>query len=149
MVYTMLWRNMLPIRPGIPGQVSWCTGFFYVRYITRPIFTSHLKDAAKMVNCLALGIEYHYRDSNPHSADQNPRAWVQCSNPLDHDTPVKHLPSSWRKHLLTWEVSPPRRRDLDSSPVNKCCQSNWVISLWHTGCCVPYHCRGGKSWKSE
>ena len=58
MVYKVLWRNMLPIRPGTPGRTpslfDKCTGFFYMRYTTHGTngFTSHPKDEA-MVKCLA------------------------------------------------------------------------------------------------
>ncbi len=59
MVYEVLWRNMLPIKLGTPGRTpslcDKCTGFFYVRYTTHSTysFTSHLKDEAIMVKCLA------------------------------------------------------------------------------------------------
>ena len=49
MVYKVLWRNVLPIKPGTPQQThslfDKCTGFFDVRYITDKTngFTSHPK----------------------------------------------------------------------------------------------------------
>ena len=47
-----------------------CPGFFYVHYTTHGThsFTSHPKDEAIMVKCLAQGHKCHDRDSNPHSA---------------------------------------------------------------------------------
>ena len=46
-----------------------CTGFFYVYYTTHGTysFTSHPKDEAIMVKCLAQGHKCRYRESNPHS----------------------------------------------------------------------------------
>ena len=66
-----------------------CPGFFYVRYTTHRTysFTSHLKDEAIMVKCLAQGHKRRDglgRDSNSHS---NIRTRVQCTRPLGHDTP--------------------------------------------------------------
>ena len=67
-----------------------CTGFFYVHYTTHGTysFTSHTKDEAIMVRCLAQGhkcCDRPGRDSNPHF--DNIRTWVQCTTPLGHDTP--------------------------------------------------------------
>ena len=67
-----------------------CPGFFYVHYTTHGTysFTSHPKDEAIMVKCLAQRHKHHdqtCRDSNPHS--DNTRTWVQCTRPLSHDTP--------------------------------------------------------------
>ncbi len=59
MIYKVLWRNMQPIKPGTPGRTpslfDKCTGFFFVRYTTHGTngFTSHPKDEAIMVKCLA------------------------------------------------------------------------------------------------
>ena len=55
-----------------------CPGFFYVHYTTHGTysFTSHPKDEAIMVKCLAQGHKCHDRDSNPHSA-ANTRTWVR------------------------------------------------------------------------
>ncbi len=64
------------IKPGTLGRTpslyDKCTGFFYVRYTTHGTngFTSHPKDEAIMVKCLAEGQKCPDRDSNPHSADQ-------------------------------------------------------------------------------
>ena len=71
-----------------------CPGFFYVHYTTHGTcsFTSHPKDEAIMVKCLAQGLKQHdqpCRDSNPHS--DNTRTWVQCTRPLGHDTPCMSL----------------------------------------------------------
>ena len=68
-----------------------CPGFFYVHYTTHGTytFTSHPKDEAIMVKCLAQGHKRRDRpgrDSNPHS--DNIRTWVQCTRPLGHDTPM-------------------------------------------------------------
>ena len=55
-------------------------------------FTSHLKDEAIMVKCLAQGTSAatsQARDSNPHS--DNTRTWVQCTRPLGHDTPYHNV----------------------------------------------------------
>ena len=38
-------------------------------------------------SCLTQGHKCHNRDTNPHSAEQNTRAWVQCSYQLNLDTP--------------------------------------------------------------
>ena len=67
-----------------------CPGFFYVHYTTHGTysFTSHPKDEAIMVKCLAQGHKRRDRpgrDPNPHS--DNTRTWVQCTRPLGHDTP--------------------------------------------------------------
>ena len=49
MVYKVLWRNKLPIKPGTPGRTPFlfqkCTGLFYMRYTTHRTseFTSHPK----------------------------------------------------------------------------------------------------------
>ena len=69
-----------------------CPGFFYVHYTTHGTysFTSHPKDEAIIVKCLAQGNKCHDRpgrDSNPHSG--NTRTWVQCTTPLSHDMCVK------------------------------------------------------------
>ena len=66
-----------------------CPGFFYVHYTTHGTysFTSHPKDEAIMVKCLAQGHKRRDqpgRDSNPHSG--NARTWVQCTRPLGHNT---------------------------------------------------------------
>ena len=73
MVYKVPWRNILPIKPGTPGQILCsilCTGLFYVRYTTHGTngFTSHPKDKQWLSvqlakKCLDWG-------SNPHSAEQ-------------------------------------------------------------------------------
>ena len=71
--------------PETPGQAPLlfhdkCPGFFYVHYTTHGTytFTSHPKDEAIMVKCLAQGHKRRDRpgrDSNPHS--DNARTWVQ------------------------------------------------------------------------
>ena len=42
MFYNVLWRKLLTIGPGTPGQTpslfDKCTGFFYMRYITQSTF---------------------------------------------------------------------------------------------------------------
>ena len=68
-----------------------CPGFFYVHYTTHGTysFTSHPKDEAIMVKCLAQGHKRRDRpgrDSNPHSG--NTRTWVQCTRPLGHNNPL-------------------------------------------------------------
>ena len=65
-------------------------GFFYVHYTTHGTysFTSHPKDEAIMVTCLAQRrkrCDRPSRDSNPHS--DNTRTWVQCTRQLGHNTP--------------------------------------------------------------
>ena len=70
-----------------------CPGFFYVHYTTHGTysFTSHPKDEAIMVKCLAQGHKSRDRpgrDSNPHS--DNTRTWVQWTRPLSHDTPCMY-----------------------------------------------------------
>ena len=67
-----------------------CPGFFYVHYTTHGTysFTSHPKDEAIMVKCLAQGHKRRDRpgrDLNPHFG--NTRTWVQCTRPLGHNTP--------------------------------------------------------------
>ena len=69
-----------------------CPGFFYVHYTTHGTysFTSHPKDEAITVKCLAQGHKRRDRPgraSNPHS--DNTRTWVQCARPLGHDTPLQ------------------------------------------------------------
>ena len=60
-------------KPETPGQTpslnDKCPGFFYVHYTTHGtyIFTSHPKDKAIMVKCLAQGHKCRYWESNPHS----------------------------------------------------------------------------------
>ena len=57
--YKVMRRNLPTIRPGTVGRTSSlnekCTGFFNVHYTTHRTysFTSHLKDTAVMVKCLA------------------------------------------------------------------------------------------------
>ena len=68
-----------------------CPGFFYVHYTTPGTysFTSHPKDKAITVKCLAQGHKRRDRpgrDSNPHS--DNTGTWVQCARPLSHDTRI-------------------------------------------------------------
>ena len=66
-------RNLQPTKPETPGETpslnDKCTGFFYVYYTTHGTysFTSHPKDEAIMVKCLAQGHKCRYRESNPHS----------------------------------------------------------------------------------
>ena len=76
-----------------------CTGFFYVHYTTYGTysFTSHPKDKAITVKCLAQGHKHRDqpgRDSNPHSG--NTRTWVQCTRPLGHNTQYKTLFASFQ-----------------------------------------------------
>ena len=72
-VYKVMRRNLQPTKPETPGQTpslnDKCTGFFYVHYTTHGTysFTSHPKDEAIMVKCLAQGHKCRYRESNPHS----------------------------------------------------------------------------------
>ena len=68
-----------------------CPWFLYLHYTTHGTysFTSHPKDEAIMVECLAQG---HKRRDRPgriwtHYSD-NTRTWVQCTWPLGHDTPL-------------------------------------------------------------
>ena len=88
-----------------------CPGFFYVHYITHRTysFTSHPKDEAIMVKCLAQGHKCRDRpgrDSNPHSG--NTRTWVQCTRPLGHDTPQGWLwTCPWLSPLGTMSITPP------------------------------------------
>ena len=69
----MMRCNLQPTKPETPGQTpslnDKCTGFFYVHYTTHGTysFTSHPKDEAIMVKCLAQGHTCHYLESNPHS----------------------------------------------------------------------------------
>ena len=72
-----------------------CPGFFYVHHTTQGTysFTSHPKDEAIMVKCLAQGPKHHDRpgwDSNPYS--DNTRTWVQCARPPGHYTPSAYQP---------------------------------------------------------
>ena len=71
------------------GEPLLCPGFFYAHYTTHGTysFTSHPKDEAIMVKCLAQGRKRRDRpgrDSNSHSG--NTRTWVQCTRPLGHNT---------------------------------------------------------------
>ena len=71
-----------------------CPGFFYAHYTAHGTysFTSHPKDEAIVVKCLAQGHkrrDWPGRDSNPHS--DNTRTWVQCTRPLGHDTPERQI----------------------------------------------------------
>ena len=62
-----------------------CTGFFYVYYTTHGTysFTSHPKDEAIMVKCLAQGHKCRYRESKPTFwFSDNTRTWVRCTRPL-------------------------------------------------------------------
>ena len=60
MVYKVLWRNVLPIKPGTPGRTPFsfheCTGIFNVHYITHKTnsFMSHPKDEASWFKCPCL-----------------------------------------------------------------------------------------------
>ena len=79
-----------------------CPGFFYVHYTTHGTysFTSHPKDEAIMVKCVAQGHKRRDRpgrDSNPHSG--NTRTWVQCTRPLGHNTPHIWM---YRSNLKEW-----------------------------------------------
>ena len=77
-------------------------------------FTSHPKDEAIMVKCLAQGHKCRDRpgrDSNPHSG--NTRTWVQCTRPLGHNTPnwlwrprSKHVCSKCALHKNECSVGP-------------------------------------------
>ena len=78
---------------------------FYVHYTTHRdlqySFTSHPKDEAIMVKCLAQEHKRRDRpgrDSKPHS--DNTRTWVQCTTPLGHDTP-RHTYKNYQKLLLS------------------------------------------------
>ena len=57
-----------------------CSGFFYVHYTTHGTynFTSHPKDEAIMVKCLAQGHKRRGQDSNPHSDNTrtSPMHWT-------------------------------------------------------------------------
>ena len=81
-----------------------CPGFFYVHYTTHGTycFTSHPKDEAIMVKCLAQGHKHRDRlgqDSNSHSG--NTRTWVQCTRPLGHNAPI--LTFIWKLHsCVSW-----------------------------------------------
>ena len=75
-----------------------CPGFFYVPYTTHGTysFTSHPKDEAIMVKCLAQRHKRRDRpgrDSNPHSG--NTRTWVKCTRPLGHNTPLFKIRRQW------------------------------------------------------
>ena len=75
-----------------------CPGFFYVHYTTHGTysFTSHPKDEAIMVKCLAEGHKRRDRpgrDLNSHSG--NTRTWVQCTRPLGHDTLSSYVSFLW------------------------------------------------------
>ena len=108
-----------------------CPGFFYVHYTTHRTysFTSHSKDEAIMVKCLAQG---HKRcdqpgwDSNPHS--DNTRTWVQCttknfnnflsglsrtnwSNPRERDDQVRGLDRSGDRGMKERRYSGRSRQD--------------------------------------
>ena len=79
-----------------------CPGFFYMHYTTHRTysFTSHPKDEAIMVKCLAQGHKRRDRpgqDSNPHSG--NTRTWVQCTRPLWYWNDGHALPHP-RQHTL-------------------------------------------------
>ena len=71
MVYKVLWRNRLPVKPGTQGQTpslfANCTGFFYVRHTIQGTncLTSHPKDKAK-VKCPVEGHRWHDNYSSPH-----------------------------------------------------------------------------------
>ena len=83
-----------------------CPRFFYVHYTTHGTysFTSHPKDEAIMVKCLAQGHKRRDlpgRDSNPHSG--NTRTWVQCTRPLGHNTPSRHSNSCIVEFLLNFQ----------------------------------------------
>ena len=58
MVYKVLWRNVLPIKPGTPQQThslfDKCTGFFDVRYMTRPMALRPIRRHSIVVKCLAF-----------------------------------------------------------------------------------------------
>ena len=81
-----------------------CPGFFYVHYTTHGTysFTSHPKDEAIMVKCLAQGHKRRDRpgwDSNSHSG--NTRTWVQCTRPLGHNSShYFHNVDNWLNKML-------------------------------------------------
>ncbi len=59
MVYKVLWHKMQSIKPGTPGRTpsvyDKCNRLVYINYTIHGTysFTSHSKDAAVMVKCLA------------------------------------------------------------------------------------------------
>ena len=117
-----------------------CPGFFYVHYTTHGTysFTSHPKDEAIMVKCLAQGHKRRDRpgrDSNSHSG--NTRTWVQCARPLGHNThgPLRYLrTTAWG--LPHWGcVSEPNQiPSLPVSPSYKLCIG---IHLFSSKCLFP------------
>ena len=69
-------KQPLPETPGKPLLLSISTsGFFYVHYTTHGTYglTSHPKDGAIVVECLAQGHTCHDQGSNPHSTDHHQR----------------------------------------------------------------------------
>ena len=69
-------------------------------------FTSHPKDEAIIVKCLAQGHKRRDRpgrDSNPHSGFlTSPTTPVQCTRPLGHDTPEKEPVSVICGNTMHW-----------------------------------------------
>ena len=71
------------------------SSMFIAQYTGPYSFTSHPKDEAIMVKCLAQGHKRRDRagrDSNPHSI--NTRTRVQCTRLLGHDTPLSRFLSA-------------------------------------------------------
>ena len=72
-VYKVLWRNMLSIKPGTPGLSppslnESALGYFPAHGTNG--FTSHPKDKTSWLSVLLKGHKRHERDSNSHSADK-------------------------------------------------------------------------------
>ena len=96
--------------PDTPGASPFSLSFVYVHYTTHRTysFTSHPKDGAIMVKCLAQGHKRRDRpgrDSNPHS--DNTRTWVQCTRPLGYDIPlIKYMHAVLKLILPFYYVGP-------------------------------------------
>ena len=117
-VYKVMQRNMLPIKPGTPGEplhLSQCTGYFYcVTQHTGPKVLRPIQRMKQiMVNCLAKGHRRHKRDLNPHSADHKHQSlglmlWVLTARPhLDTIIIVKivqHTDSPKEARSIWWHV---------------------------------------------
>ena len=101
-----------------------CPGFFYVHYTTHGTysFTSHPKDEAIMVKCLAQGHKRRDQpgwDSNSHSG--NARNWVQCTRPLGHNTPLITSVIQWHKFQV-W---------INTNDLNACSLFSRLTTQWN------------------
>ncbi len=81
------------VHSAATARNTWKTRFFYVHCTTHGTydFTSHLKDEAVIIKCLALGHKCQDWDLNPHSADQK----HQSLSPVYLSARPRHAKKCW------------------------------------------------------